>query len=83
MIRRSRRKPCDHAPLLAEIEALKIENAKLTVRLVTYEALHWMHGAIVRRDRMAKAEQQRTRRMQNVAEEPTAIYSTEAIRRAK
>jgi hypothetical protein len=82
VIRKFRRKPCDHAPLLAEIEKLRTENARLTANLAYYKVLHWMHAAIVQRDWAAKAEQERTVRSRKKAGEPTAVYATERIRRS-
>jgi hypothetical protein len=83
VIRKFRRKPCDHPPLLAELEALRTENARLTAQLAAFKILQWMHAAIVQRDQAAKAEQQRAERMQRKADEPTAVYATEQIRRTR
>jgi len=81
MIRKFRRNPCDHSPLIAELEALRAANARLTAQLATFKILHWMYAAIVQRDRQATAERQRAERMQQNASEPTAVYATEHIRR--
>lgn len=80
---RWRRTPCDHGLLLAELQRLRVENARLTARLATYQILHWMHAAIIRRDRMANAEQAKAVRLRTIAEEPTAVYATEQIRRTR
>lgn len=80
---RWRRTPCDHSPLLAELEALRARNARLTAQLAYFKVLHWMHAAIIQRDRQAKAEQQRERRLQLISDEPTGVYATEVMRRSE
>lgn len=87
---RWRRTRCNHGLLLAELEALKVtnakqatENARLKVTLAPLLILQWMHAAIVQRDRQAKAEQQRERRLQLISDEPTGVYATEVMRRTR
>lgn len=77
---RWRRTRCDHGLLLAELEALRARNARLLAQLAYFKILHWMHAAIVHRDRTAKAEQQRAERLKCIADEPTGVYATEEIR---
>jgi hypothetical protein len=81
VIRRVPRKPCDHSPLLAEIEALRAANARLKARLAYYQILQWMHAAIVQRDRQAKTVEAEAVRVRTIGGEPTAVYATEHFRR--